>query len=258
MSSKKDKQIAQSRHEDEVLNRALLWIGGAAILIAFILFLNRYYVHYRTTEVMFAAAIAKALPIVVILGLVGCVAGAFLAHKAKLAKKSMKWLVALSVLCFGLAVCAGLAWRFSGTGTQFLCAVILATAVLALVYYLYQHEFFVISLSAAVGIVGLWLVRRAAGTSYTSILYGYLVLAAAFLLVVALGARKLQENGGEWKGRRLFHKKAAYPLVYLTCGIVAALLVAAVLLGASVAYYLIFVAVAWLVVMAVYFTVKLM
>ncbi len=257
MSSKKDKQIAQSRHEDEVLNRALLWIGGAAILIAFILFLNRYYVHYRTTEIMFAAALAKALPIVAVLGLVGCAVGAFLARKAHLAQKSMKWYAALSVFCVGVAVCAGLTWRFSGTGTQFLCGVILATAVLALVYYLYQHEFFVIALSAAVGIVGLWLVRRAAG-AYAVLLYGYLLVAAAFLLAVALGARKLQKNGGEWKGRRIFHKKAAYPLVYLTCGIVAALMAAAAVLGAGVAYYLIFVAVAWLVVMAVYFTVKLM
>jgi len=47
-------------------------------------------------------------------------------------------------------------------------------------------------------------------------------------------------------------------MVYLTCGIVAAVLAAALILGTAAAYYLIFVMVAWLFVMAVYYTVKLM
>ena len=46
-------------------------------------------------------------------------------------------------------------------------------------------------------------------------------------------------------------------MVYITCIVIAALLVIALFVG-KLAFYLMFPAVAWLVVMAVYFTVKLM
>lgn len=256
MSDKKKNISAQNRHEDEVLNRALLWIGGAAILILFLLFLNRFYVNYRTTEINLAAGLAKALPIITGIALAGCVAGILLALNARKQGRSMKWWTALAVLFGGLALCGGLTWRFHGTAVQFLCGLVLAVAVLALVYYLFQHEFFIISVCSAVGITGLWLIRQE--TSHTVILYGFLLCAALFLLAAALLTRTLQKNGGEWKGRRLLSKKAAYSMVYLTCAIVAVLLIAALALGINLAYYLMFPAVGWLVVMAVYFTVKLM
>lgn len=47
-------------------------------------------------------------------------------------------------------------------------------------------------------------------------------------------------------------------MVYLTCAVVAVAVVAALVLGTSAAYYLIFALVAWLFIMAVYYTVKLM
>lgn len=72
----------------------------------------------------------------------------------------------------------------------------------------------------------------------------------------------MQKNGGVLRlgGRsiQVFGRNAGYGMVYLTCGIVAAVLAAALILGTAAAYYLIFVMVAWLFVMAVYYTVKLM
>lgn len=257
MSDKKKDLSAQSRREDEALNRTLLWIGGAAVLILVLLFCNRYYVNYRTTEVMFAATLSKVLPIVAILGFVGCAAGVFLAIGAGKKGRSMKWPTALAVLCGGFALCVGLVWRYQGTGVQFLCGLILAVAVLALVYYLFQREFFAIALVTGVGMAGLWMVRRAGG-AHAVVLYGYLVVAALVLVIVAWGARKLQASGGVWKGKNFLSKNAAYGMIYITCALIAALLIAAVVAGAGVAYYLMFPAVGWLVVMAVYFTVKLM
>lgn len=256
--SEKNKKISEQNREDEVLQRALLWIGGAALLILFLLFLNRYYIQYRTTEIMFAAGLAKVLPILFWVGLVGCVGLGLMGRAAHKQGKSAKWLCAGGVLCVGAALCAGLTWRFGATAVQFLCGFILAVAVLALVYYLFQREFFVISLCCAVGIIGLWLFRRAEGSAHTVLLYAYLLGVAVLLVAVVLGVRTLQKNGGMWKQWRILSKKAAYSMVYVTCGVVAAILVAALLLGASMAYYLILPAVGWLVIMAVYFTVKLM
>lgn len=255
MSEKKKDLAAQSRHEDEMLNRTLLWIGGAALLILFLLFLNRYYIHYRGGEVAFAYALHKRIvPAITFLALAGCVIGALLFKKAK---SGAKWYAVLSVFCLGLALCAGTAWKLKATGVQFMCGAIPAAAVLALVYYLFQREFFLIAVGSGVGIAGLWAIRRA-GTANTVALYGTLVVALVLLVVLALFGRKLQAADGVWKGKQVLAKTAAYSLIYITCVVMAVLLVAAALAGSTVAYYLMFPAVAWVIIMAVYFTVKLM
>ncbi len=256
MTNKKEKLNAQSRREEEALNRVLLWIGGAALLIVFTLFLNRYYVNYSTSEIMFAAGLSKVLPILSVLAVLGFLLFGFLSYRSK-QNGHCKFLF-LSILCLGLSVCSFLVWRFSGTAIPFLCGTILSAAVLALVYYLYPREFFLISFSSALGILGLWLIRRAAGTPHTVLLYSYLTAAALLLALIAFGTWKLQKENGVWKDHRLFHKKAIYPLVYLTCALIAVLLAAGVILGGSMAYYLLFAVVVWVLIMAVYFTVKLL
>ena len=130
-------------------------------------------------------------------------------------------------------------------------------AVLALVYYLLQREFFLIALAGGIGLAALWVIRRADGGN-TAIVYAALVGALVLLIALALFCRKLQSAGGLWKEKRILSKNAAYPMVYASCGIMAVLLLAAAIAGSSVAYYLLFPCVGWLIVMAVYFTVKLM
>ena len=75
-----------------------------------------------------------------------------------------------------------------------------------------------------------------------------------------LFSRKLQTSGGILKlgGKelRLFPKNANYAMLYVTCIVVAAVLVAALLLGSLPVLY--GVMVAWLLIMAVYYTVRLM
>lgn len=258
MSEKKKDLTAQSRREDEVLNRTLLWIGGAAILILFLLFVNRYFIHYRVSEISLAAALNNyILPAVAVIALVGCIAGILLAKKAAQANKGMKWFVALALLCGGLVLCAFAAWKLHEAGVQFMCAAIPAVAVLALVYYLFQREFFLIAVAGGISIAALWTIRRA-GTGHAAVMYGALVVALALLIALALISRKLQAAGGLWNEKRILSKNAAYLMIYATCAVMAVLLLAAAVAGSSVAYYLMFPAVGWLIVMAVYFTVKLM
>lgn len=255
MSEKKKDLAAQSRREDEMLNRTLLWIGGAAILILFLLLVNRYYIHYRVSEIYLAVALnSYILPAIAVCGLVVCVASLLLARKGG---ARAKWLTALALLCGGLALCAAVSRYFHETGVRFMCAAIPAAAVLALVYYLFQREFFLIALSSAGAIAALWIIRRA-GTGHTALRYGILAAALVLLAALAFAVRKLQAAGGMWKQKRVLSKNTAYGMLYLTCAVLAVLLIAAVVAGPSAAYYLLFPAVAWLVIMTVYFTVKLM
>lgn len=258
MSEKKKEFAARSRREDEVLNRTLLWIGGAAVLLLFLLFINRYFLHYRASELSLVLALNRyILPGITILGLVGVAVGGLLVKRALSAGRSAKWFAVLALFCAGLALCSLAARLFHAAGVQFMCAAIPAIAVLALVYYLFQREFFLIALAAGVGIAALWVIRRA-GTAHIMFLYGALMGALAVLLALALICRRLQAAQGLWKGKRLLAKHAAYPMIYATCVVMAVLLLIAAVVGSGIAYYLMFPAVGWLIIMAVYFTVKLM
>ena len=77
---------------------------------------------------------------------------------------------------------------------------------------------------------------------------GHLLIHLGPLFVLTLGGRKFQ----------LFPRNTSYGMIYLTCAVIAAAVAAALLLGTAAAYYLIFALVAWLFIMAVYYTVKLM
>jgi len=257
MSNKKKDISAQNRHEDEVLSRTLLWIGGAAILIMLLLLVNRYYINYRTTEIMLAAQLGKTvLPVCSVVSLLLCLAGAALAFRACKQNRGAKWFVALSIFFGALAVSIAVIWRFQSVGVQIACAAVPAAAVLALVYYLFQREFFISALPSGIAILGLWLVRRAAARP--ALIYLFLVLAAAVLIAIVFFTRKVQAAGGLWKDKRVLSKNASYPMVYISAALSAVILVAAVAAGASVAYFLMFPVIGWLVIMAVYFTVKLM
>lgn len=258
MSNQTKDRSVQSLHEDEVLARAMLWIGGAAILLLLLLLGNRYYVHYRTNEVLIAAALNRwALPLLAVLGLVAGAGGAALAVRRRKTGQSMKWPVALGLFGVSFAVCAAVLWKFHAAGVQILYGMIPTVAVLALVYYLYQREFFLIALSSAVGIFSLWLLQRMGGSHGVSY-YLCLFLAIAFQVALRYLSYQAKTNDGMWKGRQILPKQAAYRLVDVTCILMAALCIVAIALSSSVIYYMMFPAVGWLVVMAVYFTVKLM
>lgn len=256
MSNKKKDISAQSHYEDEVLNRTLLWIGGVAILIMLLLLTNRFFINYRADEIQLAYSLTKILPILSGVGIVAGLVSAFMAWSAHKKEAACKWWVALAAFCGTLGVMLLLVRYFREWGVQVMCAVLPAAAILALVYYLFQREFFVIALTCVVGMMGLWMVRKL-GENHAVLCYAVLAAAAVVLAAVALLTRWIQNAGGMWKSKRILSKNASYPMVYITCVVIAVLLLIALFAG-NLAFYLMFPAVAWLVVMAVYFTVKLM
>ena len=132
-------------------------------------------------------------------------------------------------------------------------------AVLAMIFYLFQHDFFCITVISAGGILSLQLYRKIFWNHPTMIRCGYvlafllLVAAVVVLVLIQRGKRPMPLNVD-----KLVPQDANYLLLYITCALTAIILALTLILGSTAAYYLLFVLVAWLFVTAVYYIVKLM
>lgn len=140
---------------------------------------------------------------------------------------------------------------------RWLSILVPVVAVLAMVYYLFQRDFFCICLISACGILSLQLYRKMFLYHPTRIrcgfALGFVLLAAAIVVLILLqrGKRPLHLD-------RLIPTDANYPLLYITCALTAVVLAFTLVFGSAAAYYLLFVLVGWLFVTAVYYIVKLM
>ena len=152
--------------------------------------------------------------------------------------------VACGFLCMGIG---GLLMRnLETTAAPMVLAVVPGLGVLMMVFYLYQKEFFGCAVIGGMGLLGFWVYRTfLSGAVY----YGYLAL-------------KLKQKDGVWtiRGKEIvvLQPGAAYLPYYLTAAVTAILLLAPLALGAAVAYYAMWIMAAWLFILAVYFTSKLM
>ena len=255
----KDQKKARQHQEDAALNRGLLWVAGAIVLEFLLLMVNKYYINFRVTESGIAAAetimnILRAARWAGLAGAAACLVWAGLRLKKESGGLTLP--VALTAVCGAAAVCGYVVMTFHAAGVRMLFILVPAWAGLALVYYLYQREFFFSGIAAGLAAVGLWLVRTSGGRLL------YTALAVIALVLVAALALALEKSGGVVKvsGRevRLLPQKAKYLLIYVTCvGGIAAVAVAQ-FAGASAAYYLMYAAVAWVFALLVYYTVKMM
>lgn len=149
---------------------------------------------------------------------------------------------------------------FSGLPViRWLTVLVPVVAVLAMVYYLFQRDFFCLTVISAGGILCLQLYRKMFLSHLTLLRCGYvlafLLLAAAVVVLILLqrGKRPLPLHIDS-----LVPRDSNFPLLYVTCGLNAVLLALTLVWGSTAAYYLVFVLVAWLFITAVYYIVKLM
>ena len=249
---------ARRRQEDRALNRALLWVGAAVVLEFLLLLVNRYYINFRVSDVDLAIALSGILKFIR--------AGGFAAGAACLVWAVFQFRkggtgalpLVLSAACGALAVCAHVSLAFQDTGMKMLFLLVPAWAGLALIYYLYQREFFFAAVLSALGLLGVKVVPYHFG--FPAIAYGYAVVLGVALVGAVVVFRVMQAAGGKLrlKGNwvEVLPKSANYALLYVTCGVVAAVVIAALLLGGLAVLY--GVLVAWLLILAVYYTVRLM
>ena len=255
MSNKAEK----AQRENQALNRALIWFGGAIAVEALILLVKRYYVDYWAGEAGIALFLLKMFPILAIVAAAACLGGVFWTiRNAKNGGKTTLPAV-ITVLSAVVAICSTVFALFTGEGVKAMLVLVPVIAVLALIYYLYQKEFFVVAVSGAAALCALGWMRQE-GWSVKIYLLGLAALVVIALCVGLTVYLKKDDGVATVSGKRIrvFGKHANYTLILGACGALAVLLLAALVLGASAAYYLMFAAVALMFVMAVYYTVKLM
>ncbi len=252
------KQREDRRHqEDLALTRALLWVAAAVILEGLLVFLNRFYINYYVDEIEFVVLLQNVLHVVRIGALV--VALAAFVWAVLRAKKGEKAVLSL-LICLGgaaVTVCTHVVLKYKGTGISMLFWLVVAWAALAVVYYLYQKEFFLGLTAAGLSVLGLWFVRYGQGVNYEVALILVailLVLAACLWLKKRKGVLPFPKDAPI----QFLPADASYTVTLISCVASLVVLAAAMILGATVAYYLIFVMLAWIFALFVYYTVKMM
>ncbi len=258
MNKKEQEKLQRERQEDVVLNKVIWWVVGAVVLEFLMLLLNRYYVHYTPADIPLAQALRTVFRVLAVALPIGTAALAAWTVSLRRQGKKAGLAGGLTAAAAALSVCAIAVALFSGSGIQLLYTAIPTVAVLALIYYLYQRDFFVAAALCAMGLLGVHVIPRSDLSALVS--YGYGVLAAVVLAAAVVLVRKLQTGDGaltvSGKTREIFSRSANYAMLYVTCGVVAAVLIAALVMGSVALLYGILVA--WLLIMAVYYTVRLM
>lgn len=250
------KQREARRHQEDIaLQRGLLWVVGAVVLEALLVLVNRFYINYYMDEVEILLTMDKVLralrivaPIATILALL------WTAWQLKQQKKFMLPLV-VTAACGAVSVCSHVVIKYRGPGVSMLFWLVIGWAVLAMVYYIYQHEFFLGACACGMSVLALWFVRYGASGRPETIL----ILAA--IIAVTAASLWLRKSDGALPGPttvQFLPQKTNYSVLLVTCLASLAAVLVALAAGGTVAYYLIFVMAAWLFALFVYYTVKLM
>lgn len=251
----------QQRHsaEDAVFNRMLLWLAGAVVAELLILLVKHFYVDITGSD--FSVAVAGALlaffQVFQYVGLALLVVG--IVWTVLFARSHRK--LALPVVCtcvIGFVwLVSVVAYRMFDNGLRILMVLPAVFAVLVLIFFLYQREFFVNAVLTAGGLLALWL-YRGYYQGNPALLVACFVVGWVILVVAAVLSVRVSKSGGMLGSLRIMPEKSGWLTTCITCVICAVAMLLGLLLGSTAAYYLIFVLVAWLFCQAVYFTVKLM
>lgn len=258
----KNQRDERRRQEDIALTRGLIWVGAAIVLELLLLLINKYYVNIYSTQesIDTAYAVLNGMKVVRIAALAGgllCCVWVWLNLKKH---KPMALPAAALAACAALCFTTHFAISFSGSGVRMLFLLVPAWAALALAYYLYQREFFFSAFFSSMGVIALWLIRHHgshAKTMYLFLVLMVLVLAAGWVLL-----SRVRKNGGTvtiaGRSVNVLSKDANYKVMAITAAVNVAAVVLGLVLGGTVSYYLMYVLVAWLFALLVYFTVKMM
>lgn len=256
MDQRKERE-AQRRQEDRDLNRALLWVAGAVVLEVLLVLVNKRYFYFNVSDsqaVNLAVMLNAGLRGLRLVSLAVLAVSLVWALRRAWAKEKCGVPVVVAVISGVLLTCAQVILVYQQPGMEMLFWLVPALAALALVFYLYQREFFLSALASGLGVVGLWFIRHM-GISLTAVV--------TVLLIVVVGAVVLwlKKNGGCLSqgegGRQVLPADANYPLTLISCGLSLAVVIVGAAAGSGVAYYLMYAMIAWLFALLVFYTVKM-
>ena len=255
----KERQNQRRRTEDAAFNRMLLWLLGAVVAELIILLVKHFYVDMtgESMRIAIASALAAIFQVYQFLGIALTVMG--VAWAVMIHRQGGKILLPtlLTGVVFFLWVVAVVAYHFFDDGLRVLMLLPAVAGILILVYFLYQRAFFVNAVLTGGGLAALWLYREFYMNHPTAItlcfIGGWVMLALAALLCA-----KLRTGNGKLGSVRLMPAHSHYGTTWVTCIVVAVMMALCLVLGQSVALYLLFGLIGWLFCLAVFFTVKLM
>ena len=250
----KKQREARRQQEDIALQRGLLWVAGAAVLEILLVLLNRFYINfYVSSEFQIFDTLDKILRVVhMVVPAAAMLALLWTVWQLK-QKKPYALQLILTIALAAVSICVHVAIKFRGDGMSMLYWLVIAWAVLAMVFYIYQREFFLGASACGMSVLALWFVRYGGRPEA--------LLLTAAILIVGLAALWLKKNDGALDGKdelRFLPKGCSYVVLLVTCAASLAAVAAAMLAGSTVAYYLVYVMIAWLFALFVYYTVKLM
>ena len=252
----KKQREERRRQEDIALQRGLLWVAGAMVLEALLVLVNRFYINFTLTDAGVNAylALGKWLPVLRNVTLIG--AALALVWTVLQLKKGGKfgWPLIGAIALGAVSVCAHVAVKYQGPGMNMLFWLVAAWALLAMMFYIYQREFFLGAAACGMSVLGLWFARYGAAGRLES------GLLTAGIAAVGLAALWLKKNGGVIPAPtpiQFLPKEGGHSVLLATC-LASLAAMAAGLAVESLAYYLIFAMAAWLFALFVYYPVKLM
>ncbi|MBQ5777979.1 MAG: hypothetical protein IIV97_04080 [Oscillospiraceae bacterium] len=256
-NNKKKKDITENMKRDYVTNKLLLVFTLAFALL--LLFTNIGRMMKSTVSYMTAWNIAKiASGISVAIVVAGIIM--LIVEKAKGIDTRFKLLSGKNITVVGVifAICSvALSLVFSSDMLMLLYVFIPALVVLYIIFYSYPRDFFMIALSVILSGVAIWLLISDLVNSAD---IAILAIAAAIIVILAIFTIIAQVKGGTIKlfGREvtLFRDGAKYALTYLTYLLSVMLLVAA-FLAFDLAIYFVFGLIGYILLIGVYYTVKL-
>ncbi len=255
--NKQKKEITETVKKDYVTNKLLLVFTLAFALL--LLFTNIGRMMRSTATYMAAWNIAKIVSGISI-ALFVCGIIMIIVEKAKGIDTKYKLLAGknISVAAAVIALCSiALSFVFSSSMLMLIYLFLVSFVVLYIVYYSYPRDFFMIVLSSILSGTAIWLlisdIVNSADAIILSVVGVLIVLLAVFTVFVQVKGNKFKLFGREFNP---FHSDAKFTLVYLSY-VLSLLILAAAFLVADLAVYFAFGLIGYILLIGIYYTVKL-
>lgn len=247
---KADRQKQENAALQRVFNVFLL--GLAAECYLFIVYRG-----YVTGTVDSLLMWDKILRCGAVLGLILLAAGAAAAVWKRKEPKLCRGMAGMAGAGLFLAVSGWVMTSLFDKGVTAMCIIVPVLTLLGLIYFLFQHECFLSTISLAGALFAVWVCGSGMSSGWrTRIIIGAVAAVVVLALFAAL-THRVQQGGGKLGEIRIFSADCDYRVLYAVFAVSAIAIVTA-LLAASAVFYLMWALGILLFVELVFYTTKLM
>jgi len=247
---KADKQKQENAALQRVFNVFLL--GLAAECYLFIVY--RGYVVGSIDSLLIWDKILRCGAILGLVLLLAGVAAAIWKREEPKLRQGMAWMAGAGLF---LAVSGWIMTSFFDKGVTAMCIIVPVLTLLGLIYFLFQHECFLSTVSLAGALFTVWICGSGMNSSWrTRIIIGAVAAVVVLALLAAL-TRRIQQGGGRLGERRILSADCDYRVLYAVFA-VSAIAILVAMLASSAVFYLMWTLGILLFVELVFYTTKLM